>query len=396
MRDDPVPSLDALAGLRDLRVLGTCDNYTASSSGGAEKAAHEIYSRLGGAGADLRVISVPHGEPYDDPGVHVVVARGLDLSRLVGGYLGVSPETFTRANREYKAFAPQVLHANTIHYNGSIALARLAARHCLPFVLTAQLGPTNEMPFFTRTTAGMYDKSIGRYIAKRATKVLAVSATVRDHMISIGADPDRVVVVENGVDHERFSCPPLVRRGDPLILSVGRMVENKGPQLLVEAAIQLHRSGKSVRVGFLGDGPLRAELQRRVDQAGISDRVIFHGQVRDVERWLDDADIVVRPSFTEGLPLAVLEAMSAGRCNVVSDIPPNRELIVDGVNGLTFRTGDASHLAEKLALAVSDDETRLRLAAAGRVSSLTRSWDRMAAETAAVLLDGAGFAAAPA
>ena len=390
MREHPESSssrIDQLEGFVGLRVLGSCDNYTPSSSGGAEKAAHELYRRWGASGAHLRVVSVPHGVPYDDPGVHVVTARGLDLSRLVGGYLGVSPETFRVANRESRSFEPQVLHTNTIHYNGSIAMARLSAKHGLPFVLTAQLGPTNEMPFMTRTLGGAYDKSVGRYIVRRATRVLAVSATVREHIISIGASPERVMVVENGVDHERFACAPLQPNADPLVLSVGRIVENKGPQLLVDAAIALHRRAHPIRVGFLGDGPLRPELQQRVDDAGLHDQIVFHGQVSDVERWLGKADIVVRPSFTEGLPLAVLEAMSAGRLNVVSDIAPNRELIEDGVNGLTFRTGDAGSLADALVRATADSASRLRWAAAGRESSLTRSWDRMAADTAGVLVD---------
>ena len=378
------------ADLDGMRVLAACDNYTPASSGGAEKAAHEIYVRLARAGAHLRVVSVPHGTPYDDPGVDVVTARGIDLSKFVGGYLAFSPDTFITATQEFRNFRPHVLHGNTIHYNSSIALARLSARFQIPYVLTAQLGPLDEMPFMARTAANLYDRAVGRYIVRRATKVLAVSSAVRAHMISIGAPADRVEVVENGVEHERFACPPLGLNDQPLVLSIGRIVENKGPQLLVDAAIRLHQEGLPVRVGFLGDGPLRSELEQRVEQAGLSGSIVFHGQVQDVERWLRRADIVVRPSFTEGLPLAVLEAMSAGRCNVVSDIAPNLELITDSVNGLTFRTGDASDLAAKLRLAITDQQARVRMASEGRRSSLNRSWDRMAAETGLALSECIG------
>lgn len=386
---DVQPTPTIAPELRDLRILGACDNYTASSSGGAEKAAHELYSRLGGAGARIRVLSVPHGVPYEDPGVEVVTAKGLDLSRLVGGYLGVSPQIFRRAQQQRRSFRPDVLHANTIHYNGSIAVARLAARHSLPFVLTAQLGPVTAMPAMTRAAAAAYERTVGRYIVRRATRVLAVSATVRDHMIAIGAAPERVSVVENGVDHARFDMPLIAERDDPLVLSVGRIVDNKGPQLLVDAAISLAAAGTPIRVGFLGDGPLRASLEERVRAAGLTDRIVFHGQVTDVERWMQDADIVVRPSFTEGLPLAVLEAMSAGRCNIVSAIPPNLELIEHGVTGLAFRAGDAGDLAAQLESAITDSALRVQLAAAGRVASRRRSWDRMAAETGNALLSAA-------
>lgn len=381
------------AATEGLRVLGACDNYTASSSGGAEKAAHEIYVRLGRAGAAVDVVSVPHGEPYTDPGVVVSAARGLDLSGVVGGYFCISPQSFSTAVREMRSFRPHVLHANTIHYNSSLALAHLAAKHRIPFVLTAQLGPMTEVPFLTRASATLYEGTVGRYIVRRATRVLAVSRSVQDHMVALGANRANVTVVENGVDHDRFVAPPIAPGDpDPLVLAVGRIVDNKGPQLLVQAAIELAGRGRCPRIGFLGDGPLRASLEETVARAGLSDRIQFHGQVSQVERWLADAAIVVRPSFTEGLPLAVLEAMAAGRCNVVSDIAPNLELIDDGVNGVTFRAGDASDLAARLDAVLRDGELRVKLAEAGQVSSRSRSWDRMAAETARVMTDLAASA----
>ncbi len=378
---------DGANRLRGLRILGACDNYTPDSSGGAEKAAHEIYMRWGRAGADVHVVSVPHGQPYADPGVTVETARGIDLSRLVGGYIALSPDSFRVAARACTQLQPHALHGNTIHYNACIAAARLAKRNNLPFILTAQLGPATEMPLMTRLAAATYERSVGRYVVRRATRVLAVSNTVREHMIRLGADPSRVHVVENGVDHERFAAPPLSPEQDPLILSIGRIVDNKGPQLLVEAAKLLAAQGRTIKVGFLGDGPLRERLALDVASAGLSDHVQFHGQVRDVESWMKKAAIVVRPSYTEGLPLAVLEAMSAGRCNVVSDISPNRELIQHDVNGLVFRTGDAADLAGQLSRAVSDEDLRVRLGAAAREASLSRSWTRMAAETAEVLIE---------
>lgn len=370
--------------------MGACDNYTPESSGGAEKAAHELYLRWGAAGADVRVVSVPHGQVYSDPGVSVEAAKGVDLSSIVGGYVAWSPDSFRVANRLFKQFRPQALHANTIHYNASIAVARIARRSGLPFILTAQLGSTKEMPLKARVSGGAYDRTVGRYIVRRATRILAVSHSVAEHMVSIGADPNRIRVVENGVDHERFDCPDLTADVEPLVLAVGRIVDNKGPHLLVEAVKLLAAKGRIVHVGFLGDGPMRQRLEHEVAEAGLESSIRFHGQVRDVEAWLARAAIVVRPSFTEGLPLAVLEAMSAGRCNIVSDIRPNLELIEHDVNGLVFRAGDAHDLADKIWDVVSDPDRRVRLAAAGRAASRSRSWDRMAAETAQELLEGVG------
>ncbi len=119
---------------------------------------------------------------------------------------------------------------------------------------------------------------------------------------------------------------------------------------------------------FVGDGPMRAGLEARARELGL-DRVTFTGQVAAVEDWLRRAEIVVRSSYSEGLALAVLEAMAAGRCNVVSDIAPNRELIEDGVTGLVFRCGDPADLAQALRRVILDPEERARLAGAAQLAS---------------------------
>ena len=152
---------------------------------------------------------------------------------------------------------------------------------------------------------------------------------------------------------------PLTAADTPLVIAVGRLTSNKGPDLLVEAAGQL-ASKVAFRVAFLGDGPMRGQLEARTRELGVHEIVSFAGQVHDVPARMAEADIVIRASYTEGLALAVIEGMAAGRCNIVSDIPPNLELITDGDNGLTFRAGDAADLARALRLAIEDPASRER------------------------------------
>ena len=363
---------------RGLRVLGFCDWYTPEASGGAERAAWEIYRRLGAVGADVRVVSAAHGPPHTDPGVGVRVVRGLDLTKLVGGYVAPAPGAFRAGLDEVRRHRPQVLHANTIHHTGTAAAAWLAARTGLPLVVTAQLGPLDHLPPRTQLPGNAYERTVGRYILKRAARVLAVSEAARAHAIARGASPNRVSLAPNGVDHRRFGIEPIVADGAPTVMAIGRLLDNKGPDLLVEAAGILAREELACDVVFVGDGPLRAALEARVRELGITDRVRFTGQVPNVEEWLDRADIVVRASYTEGLALAVLEAMAAGRCNVVSDIAPNRELIADGETGLTFANGDAADLARALRRVIADPGERVRLARAAQAASAAYTWERMA------------------
>jgi glycosyltransferase involved in cell wall biosynthesis len=217
-----------------------------------------------------------------------------------------------------------------------------------------------------------------------------VSESVRTHVIGLGAARSKVTVSPNGVDHERFGLPRVSANDDPLVVSIGRLLHNKGSHLLVEAVGELRRAGTACRVVFVGDGPMRSKLESRVDELGVRDLVQFVGHVRDPEAWLAKAAIVVRASFTEGLSLAIIEAMAAGRCNIVSDIAPNRELITDQTNGLLFRCGDAGDLARALRAAVTDGALRERMARQAQLDSEQYTWDRAAALHAEALLSVVG------
>ncbi|MGH2714131.1 MAG: glycosyltransferase family 4 protein [Thermoleophilaceae bacterium] len=380
-----------LAVAQGLRVLGFCDWYTPEASGGAERATWEVYRRLGSAGSRVYVISASHGRPHADPGVDVEAVRGLDLSRILGAYAAPAPGAFPAGRRALSLHRPHVLHASTIHYTGCVAAAWLSQRSGVPLVVTAQLGTLDHLPRRARLPGNLWERTAGRYILRRAARVLAVSEAVRDHVIDLGARPERVTIAPNGVDHARFGIRSLDPGDEPTVMAVGRLTENKGPDLLIEAAGRLAAEGPRFDVVFVGDGPMRAPLETRARELGLG-RVRFTGQVSAVEEWLRKAEIVVRSSYSEGLPLAVLEAMAAGRCNVVSDIPPNRELIEDGVSGLVFRCGDAADLARALRRVIVDPEERARLAGAAQRASAAYTWDRMAALHASAFAEVAGAA----
>lgn len=369
-----------------IRVLGFCDWYTPTASGGAERAAWEVYRRLGAAGARVDVVSAAHGPPHGDSGVKVRTVRALDLSWVAGGYLAPAPGVFAAGRKAAAATRPDVIHVNTIHYTGCIAGARIAARTGLPLVVTCQLGPLDHLPGPTRRVAAAYERSVGGYILRRAARVLAVSEAAAAHAVALGARPDCVSLAPNGADHDRFDVAPLSAGPEPLVIAVGRLTANKGPDLLIEAAGVLAREGHRFRLAFVGDGPLRPRLEDRARSLGLAQGIDFTGQVSDVERWMEKAEIVVRASYTEGLALAVLEGMAAGRCNVVSDIPANRELISDGQNGLTFRSGDSADLARVLRTAITDGSLRERLGVRARADAAPYTWDNMAALHAEKLL----------
>jgi L-malate glycosyltransferase len=372
----------------DLRILAFCDYYSQDSSGGVERVASEVYRRLVGAGAHVALLTTSLSgmrHNYQEDGIRVRAVPALDLRGVTGAQVSLAPRVFQESRRLQENFHPNVLHANSLHFQTSAAAAFLQRRTRVPMVATMQLARPVDLPPILRVATSAYEQSVGRFIVRSSSAVIAVSEAVSRHAQRLGARRDRIHLVPNGVDHDRFH--PRSGTGAelerPLVVCVGRLITNKGPQVLIEALARPPRS--DVDVVFIGDGPMRGELERKVEELGLRDRVRFEGQSHDVADWLRQADVLVRPSFTEGLPLTVLEAMASRVCVVASDIAGNVDLVRDGESGLLFHVGDAGALAEALHRAISDPQERGRLAERGLAASRAYSWEACAEATGEIL-----------
>jgi glycosyltransferase involved in cell wall biosynthesis len=186
-----------------------------------------------------------------------------------------------------------------------------------------------------------------------AAAVIATTDELRAHAARI-APSDRVHLIPNGVDLARFA--PVARREKSIarVIYLGRLSEEKNLSALIQAVAAL-RARMPCHLTMIGSGPLRARLESEARSAGVS--VEFSGVVdhRLVPDRLRDADAFVLPSFTEGHPKALIEAMAAGLPCVVSDCPGNRVLVKDGTTGLLFDPRDVSSLADRLARVLNDE-----------------------------------------
>jgi glycosyltransferase involved in cell wall biosynthesis len=380
-----------------MRILAFCDYFSEDSSGGSERASWEIYRRLGEQGAAIRVITALPARFQAFPSTRNLEVRAvpmLDLERTIGLQASLSPLLFLKLRALVAGFRPDVLHANSLFFQTSIAAALLQRVSGTPLVTTAHIGALDFLPGPTRIIAGVYERIVGGLILARSTRVIAVSESVRQHLLTLGVAPTRITVIPNGVDLEQFHLPPpLAREGGvgtvaPRIIFVGRLIPNKGPHLLLDALLALHREGLRFTAVYLGDGPMRLELLRRAASLGAS--IEFRGHVRDVAAELRNADLLVRPSLTEGLPLALLEAMASGVCVIASDIAGNRDLIDDGANGVLVAPSDVGALRDAIRTAIQAPELRRRLATAGLATAQRYSWDRAAAGVSTVLTEAAG------
>ncbi len=179
------------------------------------------------------------------------------------------------------------------------------------------------------------------------TKTLCVSDAVRDSLLNTLRFPRRkTITIHNGVSISTFfpssSNGAAIRArleigpDEFLLVCAARLSEAKGIDILIEALNQVIRRGVSCKCMILGDGPLKGRLLEQVDTAGISDYVFFEGFQKDVRPYLQAGSAFILTSHLEGLPLAVLEALSCGLPCIVTNVGGSAEAVKHGVTGLVI------------------------------------------------------------
>jgi glycosyltransferase involved in cell wall biosynthesis len=212
-----------------------------------------------------------------------------------------------------------------------------------------------------------------RQLARRTDVLVAVSEQVRDELLDLGIGrPAQYRVIPVGLDlsaHLAVDEPSGalrsrigVRPDVPLVGVLGRLVPIKDHPTLFEAVART----PGVHLAVVGDGERRAELEGRARALGVADRVHFTGWWSDVPAVLADLDVVALSSRNEGTPVALVEALAAGRPVVATDVGGVRSVVRDGVTGILVPPGDPARLAAGLSTLAHDPELRARMGAAGR------------------------------
>ena len=231
---------------------------------------------------------------------------------------------------------------------------------------------------------------IDRCALRWMDKVVCVSEAQAQKVRLAGVREDKICVIHNAICCDRFECRDPIYREQlrqmfpkppaMVVCAAGRLSPEKGFGVLADAAAIVLRLGGRVQgsgfkvqgaepdVGFVlfGDGPLREELERQIADHGLNGRFILAGFRADLDRFLPHLDLVVLPSFTEGLPNVALEALAAGVPVVATAVGGTPEVIEDGRTGYLVPPGDATALADRIGEALFDPAGRSRLAHQGR------------------------------
>lgn len=178
----------------------------------------------------------------------------------------------------------------------------------------------------------------------------------------------RVQVVRCGVDDAFLQTEPTPLPEEPRLLYIGRLNEQKGPLLLVEAAAELHRQGRRFELVMVGDGPMRPEVERLIASNGLDDVVKLVGWASgaEVQHWLQRSQAMVLPSLAEGLPVVIMEALAMGRPVLSTYIAGIPELVRPDC-GFLVPSGSCEALVEGLLQVLSTSREELtRMGLAGR------------------------------
>lgn len=272
-------------------------------------------------------------------------------------------------------------HYHLIHTHASLA-GRLAARlNGQPAVVMTRHRPDRPRTGWQRSLRGCWETAL-------ADGVIAVSESVRDSLVAAGLPARMITVIHNGIPlvarrHPHGSPPAADRSPSSTIIgSVARLVPEKGLDTLLKATALLTREFPGLSLILVGDGREKSALTELSHQLGLTGRIHFLGFRADVEDIVAGFDLAALPSLSEGLPLALLELMAAGRPVVASRVGGIPEVIAHEDNGLLVPPGDPAALAAALRRLLTEEGLAARLGSAARATAEERfSAEAMAVHT---------------
>lgn len=253
------------------------------------------------------------------------------------------------------------VHLHNHFVDSSCTVAMLTSEMTgIPFSFTLH-GPTE-----------LFEPAIWRLDEKiaRASVSVFISHFARSQgmLFSDPAHWDRMRIVHCGIEPARYGTKRADHTPGKTLLFVGRLAAVKGVALLLQAFAKLLRAHPEAKLRLVGDGPERDGLEAMARALGVEEAVTFLGYLgqEDVAGELDAADMLVLPSFAEGVPVVLMEAMASRIPVVASRVAGVQELVEDGVSGAVLPPGDVETLVETLIRLLSNPETRAQMGQAGR------------------------------
>lgn len=357
------------------------------SIGGAQTHTLRLSQKLKLRGVDVMVVTRHH--------------KGLARYEEVGGIptyrVGNASNSKAVAAISFITGALRVLHAqrrryNVLHCHQMISpmTIGLLARQITDAALVVnphRSGPIGDMGILTLrrpVTGRLRIAAVRRW----CNAFVCISQAIKDELAKAGMRADRLWDIVNGVDLNHFKPveakehaalrQSLSLPSGPLVIFTGRLVREKGVDVLINAWPQVLQQVPDAHLIIVGEGDQRLELEAQAQRLNLDTHVLFLGGCDDVTRFLQTADVFVLPSYAEGLPVALLEAMACGLTCVATAVGGTLQLIKDGVTGRAVAAGDAAALASGLVEALTTPAARSWGVQARRLIAESYSLDAVA------------------
>jgi glycosyltransferase involved in cell wall biosynthesis len=288
----------------------------------------------------------------------------------------------------YEEFPFELIHCHTIYPDG-YAGSLLKQAFGVPVVSTVHgsdvmLYPKRSRRVYERTEQALRGNDFVITVSERARQeVIQMVPDAKVATIYNGFDPSRFQPMEKSAARKTLDLPLSGKQ----VLFVGNLYQVKGIPYLLEAFRTIAAECEEVSLNLIGEGPLRAELERQVEQLGLQGRVTFLGRkpYEEIPVWINSADVVALTSLSEGLPSILLETMGCGRAMVATDVGGIREILQDGRTGLLAQSQDVDSITRALRKILIEDESFIdTMGKQALEASRKLTWEQNAENTKAV------------
>lgn len=284
------------------------------------------------------------------------VKDGVEIYRVSG------KSTVWSISKLVYRIKPDILHVHAPNYFSSAA------------IIVGYLTGIPTIATLHRAEVDIINKPVQvvrKLVLSRFQKLVAVSDFTKSLALKAGVDKNKISVINNSCNEEIFfqreKCLARIKCGIPfheqVILFVGNIIRIKGVYTLVESFRIIRSKPLNFLAIIVGQGIEEDKLKSLLESYGLSENVKCIGWLppEKLAEVYNASDVFVLPSFIEGHSVASLEAMASGVPIVASKIPANRDIIIDGVNGLLFESGNAADLAEKITSVLTDINLREKM-----------------------------------
>lgn len=327
---------------------------------------YDFYPPIGGQGVYTYELYKYLNES-DEFEVFVFSSRGNDLRNHVRiatfGKSGIDTLVFSNIVNVNIGKWIKKYKLDLVHLQGGPGGVFLLIKPKVPVIYTAHHLYSQQYKYLKKPIYKILMK-MEKKAYENANKIIAVSTTTKKGLVDdYKINPEKVVVIHNGVDTKIFRPLNDVKKIPNSILFVGRLDKRKGVEYLIRAVKNVKDEIPDVKLYIIGDGDLKANLQKLAREEGVDNAVIFLGRVPSDEliKWYNSVEVFVLPSKFEGFGIVCIEAMACGTPVIGARVPGIVDIIEHGKTGLLVHPQNSKELGEAIKLILNDKKLRKKM-----------------------------------